>query len=143
MMKRFFIFAIVVACCLFTLPAQRNAKGGVHTLSEKEFKARIFDYSDTNSYYHGSTPIVVDFYADWCGPCRKLAPTMEELSKKYEGKVIFYKVDIEKSGDISKAFAIDAIPTILYIKADVRPKRSVGFLTKDQLIEIIEKVLLD
>lgn len=142
-MKKAITF-LFIALCVFSLSAQNNGKekAGVTIISEKEFVAKIFDYNDSTARYKGKTPIVVDFYADWCGPCRKLGAIMDDVAKKYDGKVIFYKINVDNNKNIARAFSVQSIPTVLYIKAKEKPARSVGLLDKSKLIEIIDEFLL-
>ena len=85
-------------------------------LSSEEFKNKVFDYTkETNWNYKGSIPAVIDFYADWCAPCRMVASVIEELSKEYEGKVSFYKVDTELEQELAAVFQIQSIPSLLFI----------------------------
>ena len=142
-MKKVLTF-IIIALCVFSLSAQKNGKGKaeVTVITQEEFIDKVFDFNDSTARYKGKTPIVVDFYTDWCGPCRKLGPIMDDVAKKYDGQVIFYKINVDNNKNIAKAFMVQSIPTVLYIKPKEMPKRSTGLLDKSTLIEIIEKVLL-
>ena len=111
-------------------------------ITQDEFKKMIFDYSDTTALYKGKKCVVVDFYADWCGPCRKLAPIMEDLAKKYATEVVFYKINVDYNKDIAQMFDIRNIPSLLFIKAKERPRKMIGLPTKNDLVEIIDTVLL-
>lgn len=84
---------------------------------------------------------MVDFYADWCGPCRKLAPIMEELAKEYGGKVRFLKVNVDNAKSLSNAYGIRSIPSVLFIPADGEPEMNVGLMTKEEFREKIEAIL--
>ena len=110
------------------------------TLTQEEFVKKVFDYNDTVMIYKGKKPAIVDFYADWCGPCKRLAPVLDELLNEYEGAFILYKVN--KNKDLASALQIRNIPTLLYLTPKQKAKRSVGLLTKEQLKEIIDKYLV-
>jgi thioredoxin len=119
------------------------AKGKVSKITQAEFAKKIFNYNDPQALYTGKTPVVVDCYADWCGPCRALAPTVEELAAEYEGKVIFYKLNVDNAKELSKALQITSIPTLLFIKPNTPPQRSVGLVDKATLTKAIDEFLLD
>lgn len=119
------------------------AKGKVIKITQAEFAKKIFDYNDPQAVYTGKKPIVVDCYADWCGPCRKLAPTVEELAEQYNGEVIFYKLNVDNAKELSKALEIRSIPTILYIKPNTQPQRTVGYVEKKELEKVIDEFLLE
>lgn len=85
--------------------------------------------------------VVVDFFATWCGPCRMLAPTLEELSKEYEGKAKIYKVDVDNDENLARSFGILSIPTLLFFKDGAMKDKHVGYLSKDELVEKIEKLI--
>jgi thioredoxin len=90
--------------------------GKVITLNKREFKEKIFNYSVSKEWdYKGEMPAVIDFYADWCGPCKMIAPLLNQLSAEYDGKVKFYKVNTEKDPEVAKVFGISSIPTLLFI----------------------------
>ena len=87
-------------------------------------------------------PVMIDFYADWCGPCKMVAPILEELSKEYAGKIYIYKVDVDKEPELAKAFGIQSIPTLWFVPMKGEPQVSMGALSKEQLKGYIDKVLL-
>lgn len=112
-------------------------------LTEEKFKEDIFDFTkDKDWNYKGDIPAIIDFYADWCGPCKMIAPVLEELSNEYEGKVNIYKVDTEAEEGLSAMFSIRSIPSILFIPMDKQPMMQAGALPKNVLEEVIEKELL-
>ena len=112
------------------------------TLTQEEFVKKVFDYNDTVMIYKGKKPAIVDFYADWCGPCKRLAPVLDQLLNEYDGAIIVYKVNVDKNKELASALQIRNIPTLLYLTPKQKAKRSVGLLTKDQLKEIIDKYLI-
>ncbi len=112
-------------------------------LTTEQFRARIFDYKASNTWeYAGDKPCVIDFYTTWCGPCKRLAPIMEELSQKYCGEVVFYKVDTERDRELAQVFGISSIPQVLYIPVNGRPMLLKGLYPKDDIIRIIDEFLL-
>ena len=123
-----------------TLPV---AADDVTYLNTKEFKARIFDYTtNTEWQYKGDKPCVIDFYTTWCGPCKRLAPIMEELSQTYCDQVKFYKVDTERERELAGVFRINSIPQVLYIPVDGEPILLKGLYPKENIVEIIDEYLL-
>ena len=113
------------------------------TLTQEEFVKKIFDYNDTTMIYKGKKPAIVDFYADWCGPCKRLSPILNQLLEEYDGAFIVYKVNVDHNKDLARALQVRNIPTLLYLTPKQKPKRSMGLLTKDQLKEIIDKYLVE
>ncbi len=112
-------------------------------LTTQEFKEKIFDYTkETEWKYYGSKPAIVDFYADWCGPCRMVAPVLEQLSDEYEGKIDIYKVDTEAEQELAAAFGIQSIPSFLFIPLGESPSLEPGAFPKPAFKQIIEQYLL-
>lgn len=112
-------------------------------LTTEQFKKDIFNYDEGQKWkYQGNLPAIIDFYADWCGPCRMVAPVLEELAREYEGKILIYKVDTEKEEELSAVFRIQSIPSILFIPMDKTPMMQKGALPKNVLKEVIETELL-
>ena len=108
------------------------------------FKSDIFDYTTSEKWeFKGSKPAIVDFYADWCGPCKMVAPILEELSDEYEGKVDIYKVDTEIERELATVFGIRSIPSILFIPMEGQPIMQPGALPKPAFKEVIEKELME
>jgi thioredoxin 1 len=112
-------------------------------LTNEDFKKLIFNY-DTNKEwkYEGTKPAIIDFYADWCAPCRQLSPIVEEIAKEYAGKIIVYKVDTEKERTLAQSMGITGLPSLLFIPAQGSPKMSMGLVPKENLIKTINEVLL-
>ena len=107
------------------------------------FKDRVFDYeTDKEWNYKGELPAIIDFYADWCGPCKMVAPVMERLSTKYEGKLSIYKVDTEAEQELSAMFGIQSIPTIVFIPKVGRPTVSTGAMPEKEFERVIGDLLL-
>lgn len=112
-------------------------------LTTEDFKKKVFDYENNKEWkYEGELPAIIDFYADWCGPCKMVAPILEELAKEYEGKLVIYKVDTEAEQELSGAFGIQSIPSILFIPMDQQPMMQKGALPKHVLKQVIEEQLV-
>ena len=111
-------------------------------LTTQKFKDEIFDYTTEKEWsYKGEKPAIIDFYADWCGPCKMVAPILEELSNE-NPEIVIYKVDTEVEQELSAVFQIRSIPSILFIPLDKQPMMQAGALPKHILEEIIQKELL-
>lgn len=112
-------------------------------LTTEQFKARIFDYQHNKEWsYKGDKPCVIDFYTTWCGPCKRLAPIMEEMSQKYCDQVIFYKADTERERELAYVFGINSIPQVLYIPVEGKPMLLKGLYPKEEIEKIIDEFLL-
>lgn len=132
-----------VLCLSF---AVQIAAEDVVYLTTEQFKARVMDFTtytpEKGWEYKGDKPCVIDFYTTWCGPCKRLAPIMEELSQTYCGEVIFYKVDTEKERQLAYFFQISSIPQVLYVPKQGNPVLLQGLYPKENIIKIIEEFLL-
>lgn len=131
--------------CLFLLSLGLSyaAAEDVVYLTTAEFKQRVFDYSAEREWkYRGDKPCVIDFYTTWCGPCKRLAPIMEELSQTYCDRVVFYKVDTERERELAYQFQISSIPQVLYIPVEGKPVLLKGLYPKETIVKIIEEQLL-
>ena len=113
-------------------------------LTTAQFRQRIFDYkTDREWTFKGDKPCVIDFYTTWCGPCKRLAPIMEELSQTYCGQVVFYKADTERERELAYVFGINSIPQVLYIPVEGKPMLLKGLYPKEEIVRIIEEFLLN
>jgi len=111
-------------------------------LTKKTFLEKVFNYEKNKEWvFEGKVPAIIDFYADWCGPCKMIAPILEELSNEYEGKINIYKVDTEAEQELAAAFAIRSIPSMLFIAMNEQPQMSNGALPKQELQKLIQEVL--
>ena len=94
----------------------------MHSINSNEFKAKIFNYETEKEWkYLGNRPAIIDFYADWCGPCKIQGPILDRLSQKYEGKIDIFKIDTEQNEELSAAFGIRSIPSLLFIPMNGKP----------------------
>lgn len=112
-------------------------------LTTATFKEKVFNYEVNKEWkYEGDKPCIIDFYADWCEPCKQIAPVLEELAKEYDGKITIYKVDTEKQKELAGAFGIRSIPSLLFVPASGQPQMSQGALPKEQFVKLIDEFLL-
>ena len=112
-------------------------------ITKADFLKKVYDFEKNPDEwkYLGSRPAIVDFYADWCGPCRQLSPVLDELAKEYSGKLTIYKVNVDNERGLATFFGIRSIPTLLFIPMKGKPQRSLGALSKTELKGIIKDVL--
>lgn len=112
-------------------------------ITKADFLKKVYDFEKNPDEwkYLGSQPAIVDFYADWCGPCRQLSPVLDELAKEYSGKLTIYKVNVDNERGLASFFGIRSIPTLLFIPMKEKPQRSLGALSKTELKGIIKDVL--
>ena len=114
----------------------------IEHLTVETFKTKVFDYEKNTEWkFNGNKPAIIDFYADWCGPCKMVAPILEELSKEYEGKLDIYKVDTESEQELAAAFGIRSIPSLLFIPKDAQPQMAMGALPKDSFKKAFKDIL--
>ena len=111
-------------------------------LTKQTFLEKVFNYEKNKDWmYEGKLPAIIDFYADWCGPCKMIAPVLEELSDEYAGKINIYKVDTEAEQELAAAFAIRSIPSMLFIPMNEQPQMANGVLPKQEFQKLIREVL--
>ena len=120
-----------------------ETKGKPVHINNAEFKQLVFNYDVNKQWkYEGTTPAIVDFYADWCGPCRTIAPILDVLAKEYEGKVIIYKVNTDQEKQLSQALGISSLPTLVFIPVGGAPQAILGAQPKEELVKAINSILL-
>lgn len=123
--------------------SNKKNKKNMEYLTEQTFKEKIFNYDvNTEWKYEGDMPCIVDFYADWCGPCKMISPILEELSNEYDGKIKIYKVDTEKEQNLAAIFGIRSIPSLLFIPKEGTPQMAVGAMSKEGFVQAINDILL-
>lgn len=111
-------------------------------IDTETFKTRVFDFEKNIEWkFSGDKPCIVDFYADWCGPCRMVSPVLQELSEKYAGKLDVYKVDTDAEQALAAAFGIQSIPSMLFVPMSGKPQMATGALPKDIIEKVIGEVL--
>ncbi len=112
-------------------------------LTKQTFLTKVFDYEKNKEWkFEGELPAIVDFYADWCGPCKMVAPILEDLSKEYAGKINVYKVDTDAEQELASVFGIRSIPSILFVPKDGKPQMAMGAMPREAFVEAINGVLL-
>ena len=111
-------------------------------LTKEAFLEKVFNFEENKEWkFEGKVPAIIDFYADWCGPCKMIAPILEQLSEEYGDKINIYKIDTEVEQELSAAFAIRSIPSMLFCPMGEAPQMANGALPKPQLEQIIKDVL--
>ena len=111
-------------------------------LTKETFKEKVYNFEVNKEWkYEGTKPCMIDFYADWCGPCKMVAPVLEELAKEYSGQIVVYKVDTEKEKELTGKLGIEALPTLLYIPVDGKPQARMGFTSRESLKQAIDEIL--
>jgi len=114
----------------------------VEYLTKMDFMEKVFNFETQKEWsYKGELPAIIDFYADWCGPCKMVSPVLESLSTEYEGKIKVYKIDTDKEQELSAAFGIQSIPSLLFIPVGGQPQMAQGALPKSALKSAIKDVL--
>lgn len=114
----------------------------VEFLTAETFKEKVFDYANNKEWsFSGDKPCLIDFYADWCGPCKTVAPILEELANDYKGKVDIYKIDTEKEQELAAIFGIQSIPSLLFVPKEGQPQMAQGALPKETFEKAISDVL--
>lgn len=111
-------------------------------LTKETFKEKVFNWEENKDWkYEGSVPCLIDFYADWCGPCKMIAPVLEELQKEYGDSLIIYKVDTEQERELAGMFGIQSIPSLLFVPVEGQPQMAMGALPKATFEKAISDVL--
>lgn len=123
--------------------ANASATGTVIVLTNEVFKQKVFNYEINKQWkFEGNLPVIIDFYADWCGPCKQLSPRVEEIAKEYAGKIIVYKVNTDKERLLSQNMGIQSLPTLLFIPVKGKPQATMGAVPKETLVKAIHEVLM-
>ncbi len=144
-MKKSIIFAILVLVTGFGAMAQEKDNASkVQHITYQDFLDKIWDFekSPEEFVYKGKTAAIVDFYADWCGPCRKIGPVMEKLAQDYDGRLTVYKVNVDKEKELAAAFQTRSIPMVIFIPLEGQPMMQVGALPETEYRKVVEERLL-
>jgi thioredoxin len=144
-MKRTILIAVMLfASTLCGIAQNKEQKSPVKSLTYKEFVKSIwnFEKNPDTFIYKGKLPAVIDFYADWCGPCRKVGPIMEKMAEQYAGKLNVYKVNVDQEKDLATVFQVRSIPMVLFIPKEGQPMMQTGALPEAEYIRIVEEKLL-
>lgn len=142
-MKKSVIFAFLFLISGVTAMAQ-GLESKVQHITYQDFTKKIWDFEKSPSkfVYKGKTAAIVDFYADWCGPCRKVGPIMEKLAKEYDGRLTVYKVNVDQEKDLANVFQVRSIPMLLFIPKEGQPMMDVGARQEQDYRKIIDEHLL-
>ena len=112
-------------------------------LTKETFRQKVFDWEKNNDWqFAGELPCIIDFYADWCGPCRMVSPILEDLAQAYKGKIEIYKVNTEQEQELAAVFGIRSIPSLLFCPKDGKPQMAMGALPREAFVDAINSVLL-
>jgi thioredoxin len=122
----------------------KKESGKVEYLTYDTFLTKVWNFESNpqNWVYEGEVPAIIDFYADWCAPCRKIAPIMEKIAKDYDGKLKVYKIDVDKEQKLAGVFQVRSIPSILFTPVSGQPMMQAGAMTEEMYVKIIEEQLL-
>ena len=121
--------------------ADCKKEAGCITIDTKAFNEKVAELANPEWKYLGDKPAIIDFYADWCGPCKAVAPVLEELAKEYAGQLYIYKVNVDNDGELAQAFNISAIPTLIFIPMNGEPQITVGAPGKEDIKNKIAELL--
>lgn len=137
--------SFVAIAMVFCLSASVMAQKKPIEIGKKEFLAKVVNYekNTTTWEYLGDKPAIIDFYADWCKPCKLVEGPLKELAKEYEGKIYVYKVNVDKHKDLAKEIGISSIPTIIFAPIGQDPQILMGAKSKEELKKYIDEILLD
>lgn len=143
-MRRYLLGLFLFSAFLISSVTLKAGEGEAIKITSAQFKALIMDYEkNTQEWkYEGKLPCIIDFYADWCAPCRQAAPVLEELAKKYDGKIIVYKVNTDQEKELSTAFGISGIPAFLWVPMEGNPTMTSGVARSPEEIKVqFEKMI--
>ena len=144
MKKTILITLAIIAFSIGATAQEKKEESKVKHLTYNEFLHKVWNFENdpTTFKYRGKLPAIVDFYADWCGPCRRVAPIMEKLAEEYDGKLLIYKVNTQTEVDLAKTFQIRSIPSVLFIPVEGQPLMQVGAMQERDYRKIVEEKLL-
>ena len=144
-MRKIVLIAMVILATAFTANAQeKKEESKVKHLTYNEFLSKVWNFkSNPNTFeYKGKLPAVIDFYADWCGPCRRVAPIMERMAEDYEGKLLVYKINVDQEKKLAAVFQVRSIPMVLFIPTEGLPYKQVGAMQEQGYRDVVEEQLL-
>ncbi|MDR2534091.1 MAG: thiol reductase thioredoxin [Tannerellaceae bacterium] len=132
----------IIAIALTLMMACSSPSPEVVTLNKQDFITKVFDYEKNSDWaYAGKKPCVIDFYADWCAPCKRVSPILKELAGVYKNQLVIYKVDVDAENELAGLFGIEGIPALLFVPVSGEPQMKVGALNREQLVAEIDKIL--
>lgn len=148
-MKKIFLLFVSILVLSITASAsdlmvQSGSGGKVIELTKSEFLKKVYDYEkNTDKWiYSGNKPAIIDFYADWCGPCRMMSPVLKSMAEKYKNNIVVYKINVDEEKELAAAFGITSLPTILFVPTSGKPHIVKGALPKDVMEKGIKEILL-
>lgn len=125
-------FIIAITAFVFSLLSITANAQKIEHITAEQFQKKVFDYKNKVEWdFSGDVPVVIDFYATWCRPCKKVAPILEELQKEYKGKLVIYKVNVDKEKELTNVFGVQSMPTFLFIPKKGKPSMAKGALPKE------------
>jgi len=145
----FFVAVLLISVSCSVAAKDKNGtgkaeKGEVITLDKTDFLAKVFNFEKNQDewVYEGDKPCIIDFYADWCPPCKKITPILKELASDYKDDIIIYKINVDDEKELAALFGIQSIPSLLFVPAKGQPQMAQGALPKDVFVEQIDGFLL-
>ncbi len=137
------IIATAFVCLTLAFTGQAQESGSIQNMNKALFLSNVWNY-ETNSetwQFQGKRPCIIDFYADWCGPCRQLSPILAEIAQEYAGQIDIYKINVDQEKELATAFGVTSIPMLLFCPMEGSPQIARGFMNKAELIEAIQIIL--
>ena len=144
MMRKAIILSLICFAFSANIFAQEKAESKVQQLTYKEFLKKVWDFEKNPEtfVYKGKLPAIIDFYADWCGPCRRVAPIMEKLAEEYDGKLLVYKINVDKEKELASVFQTRSIPVVLFIPVEGQPMMQVGAMPEQSYRDVVTEQLV-
>jgi thioredoxin 1 len=143
----FIVVSLIFSSCSSGKSENKNGEiisgPDVQQLTTENFKKLVYNYDENKDWkYLGTTPAIIDFYADWCPPCRALSPIVEGIAREYQGKLVVYRVNTDQEKELVRSLGIANLPTLLYIPVNGKPQVTLGMIPRDKIIKTINSVLL-
>lgn len=151
-LKSLFVLSVVlliVSCSISAKPEKKGenttVKGEVVVLNKADFLKKVYNYEKNKTVwvYEGDKPCIIDFYADWCGPCKKIAPVLKELAEQYKDNIVIYKINVDNEKELAATFGVQSIPTLLFVPLKGKPQIVQGAMPKEEFIKQIDTYLLN
>lgn len=137
MKKIITIVAMSIAVLFFTTATAQK----IEHITAEEFQKKIFDYKNKTEWeFNGDTPVLIDFYATWCGPCKRVAPILQELQEEYGDKLTIYKVNVDKEKELTGVFGVRSMPTFLFIPKSGKPTMTKGAMPKETFKQAFHEI---